>query len=54
MSLDRIGVFLFMSAPDVTIDALWVSEAEDCLAAYGRGDLQTVSLASVLAKYIPG
>ncbi len=37
--------------PDSEIDALWAKEAEDRLAAYQRGDIKTVDLNQVLAKY---
>ena len=37
--------------PDVEIDALWAKEAEDRLAAYSAGKIQTLDLNQVLAKY---
>jgi len=40
-----------LDAPDNAVDQLWTTEAESRLAAYRRGDIQAVPLASVLAKY---
>jgi putative addiction module component (TIGR02574 family) len=40
-----------LDAPDETIDRLWLAEAEDRLAAYRRGEIEAVPLATVLAKY---
>ena len=33
------------------VDALWAKEAEDRLAAYRRGEIKTIPLQGVLAKY---
>jgi putative addiction module component (TIGR02574 family) len=41
-----------LDKPDEAIDALWLREAQDRLAAYQRGEMQAVPLADVLAKYI--
>lgn len=40
-----------LDEPDEAIDALWRKEVEDRIAAYQAGDLKSVSLADVLAKY---
>ena len=40
-----------LDRPDDRVDALWAWEAEDRLAAYRRGEIKTVSLDDVLAKY---
>ena len=40
-----------LDEPDREIDRLWSQEAEDRLAAYWHGELKTVSLDEVLAKY---
>ena len=37
--------------PDAEIDALWAKEAESRLAAYQNGEIQTLNLNQVLAKY---
>lgn len=37
--------------PDNEIDRLWAKEAEDRLAAYHLGEIQTLDLNQVLAKY---
>jgi putative addiction module component (TIGR02574 family) len=36
---------------DPKIDALWAREAEDRLAAYRRGEIKSIALQEVLAKY---
>lgn len=36
---------------DPRLDGLWAKEAEDRLAAYRRGEIKSVSLQEVLAKY---
>ena len=40
-----------LDAPDDAIDALWVAEAEERLAAFRRGEIAAVPLSDVLAKY---
>jgi len=40
-----------LDAPDESIDRLWAAEAEARLAAYRRGEIEAVPLATVLAKY---
>jgi putative addiction module component (TIGR02574 family) len=40
-----------LDVPDPAIDRLWAKEAEERLAAYHRGDIKTVPLQEVLAKY---
>jgi len=37
--------------PDAEIDRLWANEAEERLAAYRRGEIKTLELNEVLAKY---
>ena len=37
--------------PDAEIDTLWASEVESRLSAYQNGELQTLDLNQVLAKY---
>ena len=41
-----------LDKPDEAIDALWLREAQDRLAAYHRGEIPAVPLGEVLAKYI--
>jgi putative addiction module component (TIGR02574 family) len=40
-----------LDRPDEAVDALWLQEAQDRLAAYRRGEIKAVSLSDVLAKY---
>ncbi len=40
-----------LDVPDPSLDALWVAEADDRLAAYRRGEIRAVALSDVLAKY---
>ncbi len=40
-----------LDAPDNAMDALWTAEVESRLAAYRRGEIEAVPLASILAKY---
>ena len=40
-----------LDKPDEAVDALWLQEAQDRLAAYRRGEIKAVSLSDVLAKY---
>jgi len=40
-----------LDEPDEAIDALWRKEVEDRIQAYRTGQLKSVSLADVLAKY---
>jgi len=40
-----------LDKPDEKIDQLWVKEAEDRLSAWRRGEIETVDLDQVLAKY---
>ena len=40
-----------LDQPDLAMDRLWAKEAEDRLAAYRRGEIKTVELEEVLAKY---
>jgi len=40
-----------LDEPDQAIDAMWAKEAEDRLAAYRRGEIRSVPLDEVLAKY---
>jgi len=40
-----------LDEPDEAIDALWRKEVEDRIQAYRAGQLKSVSLADVLAKY---
>ena len=40
-----------LDEPDPAIDRLWAKEAEERLAAYRRGEIKSVSLQEVLAKY---
>jgi len=39
-----------LDQPDVTLDALWVKELDDRLAAYRRGEIKAVILSDVIAK----
>jgi putative addiction module component (TIGR02574 family) len=41
-----------LDKPDEAIDALWLREAQDRLAAYRRGEMEAVPLEEVLAKHI--
>ena len=40
-----------LDTADNAVDLFWAKEAGDRLAAYRRGEIKAVSLASVLAKY---
>ncbi|MHB8948273.1 MAG: addiction module protein [Rhodoferax sp.] len=40
-----------LDEPDPSVDALWAQEADDRLAAYRRGEIRSVPLSEVLAKY---
>ena len=40
-----------LDSPDKAVDAQWAAEADDRLAAYRRGEISAIPLASVLAKY---
>jgi len=40
-----------LDRPDAELDKLWAEEAESRLAAYQRGELKSISLDDVLAKY---
>jgi putative addiction module component (TIGR02574 family) len=40
-----------LDRPDALIDAMWAREAEDRLAAYRAGGIETLPLSDVLAKY---
>lgn len=44
-------IFATLDEPDAILDQLWAKEVEARLAAYRRGELKTVGLESVLAKY---
>jgi putative addiction module component (TIGR02574 family) len=40
-----------LDSPDATIEAEWAAEAERRLAAYRRGEIRSIPLSEVLAKY---
>lgn len=40
-----------LNQTDEAIDGLWRKEVEDRIAAYGAGQIKSVSLEDVLAKY---
>jgi len=40
-----------LDEPDAALEARWKAEVEDRLEAYERGELQTIPLDEVLAKY---
>jgi putative addiction module component (TIGR02574 family) len=40
-----------LDKPDTALDVLWSKEAMDRLAAYRRGEVRSVSLLEVIAKY---
>lgn len=40
-----------LDTPDPVLDKLWAEEAESRLDAYKKGQLKSVSLEKVLAKY---
>ena len=40
-----------LDEPDKEMDRLWFQEAEERLAAYRRGEIKSLSLGEVLAKY---
>ncbi len=40
-----------LDEPDVSVDTLWVEEADDRLIAYRRGEVRAVALSDVIAKY---
>jgi putative addiction module component (TIGR02574 family) len=54
---DRIAlvddILASLHSADPEIDELWTREALDRLAAYRRGELETIDLDEVLAKYRP-
>ncbi len=44
-------LLLSLSRPDSALDQVWADEAEARLDAHRRGELRTVSLREVFAKY---
>ena len=42
-----------LDQPDEQIDDLWRQEVERRIAAYRKGEMRSVSLNEVLAKYLP-
>jgi len=40
-----------LDEPDASVDALWAQEADKRLTAYRRGEVRTVALSEVIAKY---
>lgn len=40
-----------LDQPDAALDALWAKEADDRLAAYRCGEIKTLTLSDVIAKY---
>lgn len=40
-----------LDEPDASLDALWAKEVDSRLTAYRRGEVRTVSLSEVIAKY---
>lgn len=40
-----------LDVPDAAINALWIREADDRLAAYRRGGITAMALSDVIAKY---
>ena len=40
-----------LDRPDPGMDAAWAAEAEDRVAAYRKGELRSIPLSDVLAKY---
>lgn len=44
------GLILSLDKPDPTLDALWLKEAEDRLAAYRSGELGAVDAEQVFAE----
>jgi hypothetical protein len=40
-----------LDKPDKNIDSLWSQETEERLSAYSRGDLKSIPMYEVLAKY---
>ena len=40
-----------LDQPDSTLESLWSKEADDRLAAYRRGEIKTLALSEVIAKY---
>jgi putative addiction module component (TIGR02574 family) len=53
-SLDRAalveGLIASLDKPDPTLDALWLKEAEDRIAAYHAGELAAVDAEEVFAE----
>jgi len=43
-----------LDQPDKTIDALWAEEAESRIDAYDRGEIKSVSVPEVMAKFDGG
>jgi putative addiction module component (TIGR02574 family) len=42
-----------LDEPDQALDALWATEASSRLAAYRRGEVKSVALSDVIAKWLP-
>jgi len=42
-----------LDQPDKTMDALWEEEAESRIDAYDRGEIKSVSVHEVMARYKP-
>ena len=40
-----------LDRPDPGMDAAWAAEAEDRVAAYRKGEIRSIPLSDVLAKY---
>jgi putative addiction module component (TIGR02574 family) len=45
------AILASVESPDPSMDRLWTQEAEERLSAYRRGEIKSVGLREVLAKY---
>jgi len=58
LSLEAVGraelvdaLLASLDAPDPAIDALWADEAERRIDAYERGEIESLSIDEVMARY---
>jgi len=58
LSLEAVGraelvdaLLASLDAPDPAIDALWADEAESRIDAYERGEIESLSIDEVMARY---
>ena len=51
MKATAIAIKRVLTEGGAKVDAPWAKQAEDRLAAYRRGEIKTIPLQEVLAKY---